>query len=117
MKSNRSQQPVLGVMVTSRSVEAVLLQPTDEAPVILRRFTRQRGDELGTKRGAAASHHPDLAEDTSVDVDFTIQFGGSQVGGNELFLTAEFAGLGGGDDTPATYEPATFDLELTDRLA
>src|SRR5690625_7881717 len=81
MKSNRSQQPVLGVMVTSRTVEAVLLQPTDEAPVILRRFTRQRGDELGTKMGAAASHHPDLAEDTTVDDDFTIQFGGSQPGG------------------------------------
>ncbi len=104
-------------MVTSRTVEAVLLQPTDEAPVILRRFTRQRGDELGTKMGAAASHHPDLAEDTTVDDDFTIQFGGSQPGGTELFLSSEFAGLEGGDDASATHEPATFDLELTDILA
>jgi hypothetical protein len=115
MKSNRSQQPVLGVMVTSRSVEAVLLHASDDGPVAIRRFTRHRS--AGHTRAGGMDILPPETESSNTGDDFTIQFGDLPAGGSEMFLGSEFAGLEGGGDEGGSHAPASFDLELTDILA
>lgn len=115
MKSKRSQQPVLGVMVTSRTVEAVLMQATDDGPVAVRRFTRHRSGGH-TRADSMGGQTPETElDDTSTD--FTIQFGESPSGGTEMFLGSEFAGLDGQSEDGAGHPPASFDLELADILA
>lgn len=112
-KSTRSQQPVLGIMVTSRTVEAVLLHTGEDGPVAVRRFTRHR---------ASASRMTELdfqtpgTESQNTGDDFTIQFGDLPSGGSEMFLGSEFAGLDGSGDE-GSHAPASFDSELSDILA
>lgn len=97
-------------MVTSRTVEAVLLHQTEDGPAVIRRFSRQRALEQ-TGQGAIPTT-PDLEAEDSSD-DFTIQFGDAP-GGSEMFLTSEF-GADGADERGDV--PTPFDFELADILA
>ncbi|MFW5973720.1 MAG: hypothetical protein ACOCTG_06980, partial [Bacteroidota bacterium] len=113
MKTNRSQPFALGIMVTSRTVEAVLLQQGEDGPAIVRRFTRQRA--VGALQ-AALGQTPESDQENAGE-DFTIQFGDAPGGGSEMFLHSEFAGLEANGDQGGAQAMAGFDLELADILA
>ncbi len=111
MKRKRTQQPALGIMVTSRTVEAVLLHQTEDGPAVIRRFSRQRA-LAQPGRGASQPQSPSLENDSTAE-DFTIQFGEAP-GGSEMFLNSEFSV----DATDERNEvPVPFDFELSDILA
>lgn len=102
-------------MVTSRTVEAVLLAATDDGPAAVRRFTRHRAGGH-SRHSAMDSNSPETSIDDT-GADFTIQFGDTPGGGSEMFLGSEFAGLSEGNADDPANAPASFDLELADILA
>lgn len=122
MKSSKIDH-VLGVMVTSRALYAILFQGGPEGPKVLRRFTRQRTNRFanggaGAAVGMPATAHssPDVEE--NMGSDFTIQFGNNNPTSNDLFLASEFSGLDVDDGGGEARAPAsTFALELGDILA
>lgn len=120
MQKKRSSDLVLGVMVTSRMLHAVLLQGEGDSVRVLRRFTRQRVAK-GAQTGIMSSV-PELQEDAASGGDFTIQFGDGTEGGSNLFLSSEFGAGGvnglmeGGEDLAGGIS-STFVLELGDILA
>lgn len=101
-------------MVTSRTVEAVLLQQTEDGPTVVRRFSRQRSLAQQNRAGLP-THTPDGESEGSSD-DFTIQFGDTPGGGSEMFLNSEFA-VDAKDDRTGVAAPTAFDFELADILA
>ena len=118
MQNKRSTDLILGVMVTSRMLHAVLIQQESSGSTILRRFTRQRVTRA-TQSGML-TNVPELQEETAGENDFTIQFGDGTENSNNLFLSSEFGGVSGlmdSDDELSTSVGANFVLELGDILA
>ncbi|MEM1128765.1 MAG: hypothetical protein AAGI71_19130 [Bacteroidota bacterium] len=122
MFTRRAPEHVLGVMATSRTLEAVLLKSTPDGPTVARRFSRQRtgrfgGGSVGDLPSAAAI--PETAEAGMSGGDFTLQIGNGGGGsGSDLFLGSEFGSLGqGGGDEAFRAESESFALELGDLLA
>lgn len=101
-------------MVSGRTVEAVLLQQTEEGPAVVRRFSRQRTLSHTRDAGLPAASPDGQPEGESSD--FTIQFGDAPGGGSEMFLNSEFAGLDPQDDASAAAD-LSFDFELGDIIA
>ena len=93
MQSKRSSDLILGVMITSRMLHAVLIQQEANGSKILRRFTRQRVTRA-TQSGML-TNVPELQEETAGDNDFTIQFGDGTENNSNLFLSSEFGGVSG----------------------
>ena len=94
-------------MVTSRTVEAVLLHQTEDGPAVIRRFSRQRALQQ-----ANVPTTPNLEGEDSSE-DFTIQFGDAP-GGSEMFLSSEFSVDGNEEGSTL---PVPFDFELADILS
>lgn len=70
-------RPVLGIYVSSQSLEAVLLRPTGDRPKVVRRFSRPRfrsGMLEGTEDYASVL--PGLQ--SSEDIDFTLEVGDTE---------------------------------------
>ena len=118
MQSKRSSDLILGVMITSRMLHAVLIQQEANGSKILRRFTRQRVTRA-TQSGML-TNVPELQEETAGDNDFTIQFGDGTENNSNLFLSSEFGGVSGlmdSEDELNTSVGSNFVLELGDILA
>lgn len=123
MKPVKTGEPVLGVMVTSRMVHAVLIRADAGSPVVLQRFTRPRNSRQGVAAPALtpamANLIPELQEELSGS-DYTIQFGESGNNtGSDLFLRSEFGDRQGvpGDGTgEAVDKAANFMYELSEIL-
>ena len=118
MQNKHSSDLILGVMVTSRMLHAVLMKQGADGAKIIRRFTRQRVTRA-TQAGML-TNVPELQEETTGDNDFTIQFGDGNENANNLFLSSEFGGVSGlmdeGDEL-TTSIGSNFVLELGDILA
>ena len=125
MKKYGSKPYVLGVMTSSRGIDAVLIHDGPEGPEVLRTFRRVRS--------TLSVSSPDLHEPQSMSGDenggdFTIQFGETGDAGTDLFLMSEFDSLepnNGVDNAETgmngangfTTQVKTFELELQDILA
>ena len=85
---------ILGVSASTRRVHGVLMQDSEEGPVILRHFIRERsGLEPFAVAGLGA-----VQEESAPDVSLKIgETGGS--GGEGMFLAGEFGGVSGDDDS------------------
>ncbi len=119
MKKYGSKPYVLGVMVTGRTIDAVLLHDGPEGPVILRTFRRHRN---AMPAMAADMSEPSGMENDESGGDFTIQFGDAGDTGADLFLMSEFDSLdpaasGEVGDAGGALEVKTFELELRDIIA
>ncbi|WP_456429477.1 PilN domain-containing protein [Rhodocaloribacter sp.] len=119
MKKYGSKPYVLGVMVTSRTIDAVLLHDGPEGPAILRTFRRHRNTMPAM--AADMTETSGMAGDESGG-DFTIQFGDAGDTGADLFLMSEFDSLdpavaGEVGDAGGTVQVKTFELELKDIIA
>ncbi|MFQ5569475.1 MAG: PilN domain-containing protein [Rhodothermales bacterium] len=114
MAKRKANKQVLGVMVTSRTIHAILLETGSDGLTVLRRFMRPRTSRFSTTQTAL----PDL-QNSEDDNDFSIQFSsGSSV--ENMFLGSEFGGLevsGGETEGEQKELAATFVLELGDILA
>lgn len=124
MKPVKNGEPVLGVMVTSRMVHAVLVQADAGSPVVLQRFTRPRNSRHGASSPAMtpsmANLVPELQEELSGS-DYTIHIGEGGAGnsGSDLFLRSEFGdrqGIEGDGTGEAAEKGANFMYELSDIL-
>ena len=118
MQNKRSSDLILGVMVTSRMLHAVLVQQEGSDIKIIRRFTRQRVTRA-TQSGML-TNVPELQEEAAGDNDFTIQFGDGNDGNGNLFLSSEFGGVNGlmdSDEELGNGLGSNFVLELGDILA
>lgn len=119
MQKKRSSDLILGVMVTSRMLHAVLLQSEASGLKVLRRFTRQKVSKAS--QAGLVTSVPELQEDAA-NSDFTIQFGDSSDTTGNLFLNSEFGGGGVSglmdtDDDLSGGLSSSFVLELGDILA
>ena len=119
MQGKKSNDLVLGVMVTNRALHAVLMRGTGDGIEILRRFSRQRVSR--TTQGDLLTSVPELQEEAS-STDFTIQFGDSGDNANNIFLSSEFGDAASNlkpdeDDLVSGGQVSTFVLELGDILA
>ncbi len=119
MAKGKSSVPVLGVMVTSRVVHAVLLDTSGDETQVLRRFMRQRT----ARQSGASPSLPDL-QASSEDGDYTVQFTDTSSAAEHMFLGTEFSGLegasgvfGGDEGEDKKSATSTFALELGDILA
>ncbi|HET6568180.1 MAG TPA: hypothetical protein VFG50_09460 [Rhodothermales bacterium] len=125
MKPAKTGEPVLGVMVTSRMLHAVLVRAEANGPVVVQRFVRHRNSRQGmaaaTLTPSMANLVPELQEELSGN-DFTLQIGegaGGSGNANDLFLRSEFGEKGGlsGDGTgEAAERAANFMYELSEVL-
>lgn len=116
MQKSKSSELILGVMVTSKTLHAVLIENGNGNARVLRRFTRQRVSRAA--QSGLMTSVPELQE-SSTTGDFTIQFGDNDAASN-LFLSSEFGGSApavdtGGEDIGGF--SSTFVLELGDILA
>ena len=113
---------MLGVMVTNRTVDAVLLDNNPSGPEILRVFRRHRHMTSQNASGVVAGVSGVAGVAEELDQDVMISFGESGGGGAELFLGSEFEALDTqsaadtGDGIGVVNTPA-FELELLDILA
>ena len=119
MKKYGSKPYVLGVMITSRDVDAVLLEDAPEGPRILRTFRRHRNVMPAMAPGV--SETPGMSGEESGG-DFTIQFGDTGDAGADLFLMSEFDSLdpavtGEVGEAGGMAQVKTFELELRDIIA
>lgn len=114
MAKRKKVDQVLGIMVTSRSVNAVLLESGADGTQVVRRFMRSRN----ARHGVGQAVMPDLQE-TDTSGEFTIQFGNGGGGPDNMFLGSEFGALepGGMEMGSGPQGPATFSMELLDILA
>ena len=118
MQNKRSSDLILGVMVTSRMLHAVLVQQSGSDVKILRRFTRQRVTRA-TQSGML-TNVPELQEEAANDNDFTIQFGDGTENSGNLFLSSEFGGVTGlmdSEEDAGGGLGSNFVLEIGDILA
>lgn len=118
MKKNGSNTCVLGVMATSRTIYAALLEETPEGPRVVRQFRRFR-NQATPELDFSSVMDGGRAEKASGD-DFSIQFGGGSA--SDLFMASEFdgrdrAGQSAHEDLDPYTTVRTFDLEMIDILA
>ncbi len=121
MKTNKSNEYVLGVTVTGRAVFGVLLQAGTVEPVVLHRMVRHRVSRAITQHPAMVAAGVDMHEASGND--FTLHIGDNAPGaaaGSELFLSSEMAALGLGGDkrngSDHSAAPLTFEFELSEML-
>lgn len=123
-KSDDAPACVLGLMVAARSLQGVLLTQGEGGLRVVRHLTRPRhsDDSGGHGHGFDAdlpAAVPEQAKDETSGSDFTIQFGGGDGTGGNLFLGSEFGDLegGAGGGIGSQNAPAPFDAELMDMLS
>jgi Tfp pilus assembly protein PilN len=95
MKTAKTNQPVLGVMVNSRTLHAILVQAESSGLVVLQRYVRQRNSRPAAaqvRTPSMANMVPELQGEVGGS-DYTIQFGDGSGSSNDLFLKSEFGGL------------------------
>lgn len=114
MANRKVNKHILGVMVTSRAVHAVLLEAGADDANVVRRFMRPRA------RGGASSPTalPEMQSDDATD--FSVQFTDTSSGMDNMFLGSEFGGAEAasalGQEGSKSDQPSTFMLELSDIL-
>ncbi len=118
MKTIGPKDVVLGVMMSGRSLHAVLLQDGTKGPEIIRRFSKHASSSVSTDSLAPPGTGTEFQDESGMS-DFTIKFGGANASSSELFLASEFGSEGGGVDSVKTDAAAitSFELELEDILA
>ena len=116
MQKSKSSELILGVMVTSKTLHAVLMENDGGSARVVRRFTRQRVSR--SAQAGLMTSVPELQESSNTG-DFTIQFGDNADAAGNLFLKSEFGAANstpdGGDEIGGF--SSTFVLELGDILA
>ncbi len=120
MKSVKTGEPVLGIMVTGRALQGVLVRLEAEGPVVLHRLVRQRNARPShATHPAGAAMSPAMAEEVAGG-DFTIQFGENGTGGApapDFFLKSEFSGFQTAEGNGAlAAKPQGFIFELAEML-
>ena len=103
-------------MVSEQALHAVLVEPTDDGPVVRRQFARRFGDAADDPSDFGAMEES-MSGFEDEDDDFTIQFGDDEGGGGEMFLGSEFDDLDDGGTSPDAFDTDTFESELGEILA
>ena len=116
MANRKVNKHILGVMVTSRAVHAVLLEAGTDDATVVRRFMRPRS---GSNSSASATTLPELQNDDATD--FSVQFNDGGAGMENMFLGSEFGGAEaanalGQAESEKPEKFSTFMLELSDIL-
>ena len=104
MKHKQGKDAVLGVSVTSKLIEAVLLHEVGDQVHVLQRFIRQRArqQEFTTARSLTKAL-PGLQGSDEADYTLDMGDGNSAVAASEVtFLATEFSGLNGKKTAAAT---------------
>jgi hypothetical protein len=118
MKKNGSNTCVLGVMATSRTIYAALLEETPDGPRVVRQFRRFR-HQATPELDFSSAIDGGRAEKANGE-DFSIQFGNDAA--SDMFLSSEFDGRDkSGRSAHESQDPytvvRTFELEMIDILA
>ena len=117
MKKTGHTDAILGVCVSGRSINAVLVEKQESGPVVLGQFARdvaQSPQALGS--AAVAGMVPELQEQAS-GADFTLEFGDGS-GSDDMFLPAELGDdvAGEGESEQADAHGSTIEAELNSIL-
>ncbi len=115
MKSNRSNEYVLGVMVSGRTLFGSLLDLSGAEPRVVMHLVRHRISRSVTQQPSMMGAGADPTDASGND--FTLQFGEGGASNQELFLQSEFAA--GGDrrmGAEHVAQTASFEFELSEML-
>lgn len=117
-KKHKTSNRVLGIAVTPRTIQAVLLEQGPTGPEVIRRFSRQRAvAPTGFEEGAPYPSEQKRDHVGGGD-DFTIEFGEGNASNSNLFLGSEFGVADEeGDAASGAAAVASFEFELGDILA
>jgi hypothetical protein len=107
--------PSLGIMVTERALHGVLVESTDDGPVVRRQLSRTLGEPDDGMSDFGAMEDS-MGEFDDEDDDVTIQFDDDGGGGSEMFLGSEFDDLDEGGTSPDSFDVKTFEHELSEML-